>query len=146
MLKLWTRLVVGLIFVFVTISAPMHAAAMGVMHEAKADTASMTKAAMPDMTGMSDACAKAMAAQMAAQMAAENAHHKAKPAKAPNGHAKGCCSEGCNCPLSHCPATAPMLALAGFAILHVEAATSSSSETQTLRSYLADTLKRPPRA
>ncbi|CAM3168397.1 hypothetical protein [Asticcacaulis taihuensis] len=140
MLKLWTRLIVGLIFVFVTISAPMHAAAMGVMHEAA--SASTAPAAMPEMSGMSDACAKAMAAQMSA----ETSDAKAKPSKAPKGHANGCCSEGCNCPLSHCPATAPILALAEYTILHVEPMTGIGTETQTLRSYLVETLKRPPRA
>ncbi len=138
MLKLWTRLMVGLIFVFVTISAPMHAAAMSVGPEDKVSTAGSAQSVMPEMAGMSDACAKAMAA--------EHAHDKAKPAKAPTGHGKGCCAEGCNCPLSHCPATAPVLAPVGFAILHIEAANTGASKTQILRSYLADTLKRPPRA
>jgi len=142
MAKLWARMVMGLIFVFVTISSPLHAQAMP-MAEMTAPTASEPAATEHQMVmaGMSEDCAKAMAADMAA-----DTHAKSKPANAPMGHGNGCCSDGCSCPLSHCPATPPMLAFESLALLHVEQASSRAADTQTLRSYLADTLKRPPRA
>lgn len=142
MAKLWARMVMGLIFVFVTISSPLHAQAMP-MAEMTAPTASEPAATEHQMVmaGMSEDCAKAMAADMAA-----DTHAKSKPANAPMGHGNGCCSYGCNCPLSHCSATPPALAFDTFALPHVEAAVGLTSDTQTLRSFLADTLKRPPKA
>jgi hypothetical protein len=119
----------GLIFVFATISSPVHAqAAPGKTHE--------TPAVM-HMDGMSDACAKAMAADTA----------RAKPHKsAPAEHSGGCCSNGCNCPLSHCPATPSMLAAATPAPFHAGSAMLGDRGSQTLVSFHADTLIRPPKA
>ncbi len=128
MAKHWARILTALIFVFATISAPLHANATS--------TPTPAPAAMhmdgQYIEGMSDACAKAMGMQ---------AH---KPVKA--DHSGGCCANGCNCPLSHCPATPPELWLAGFGIRRVEPAAGLPAKTQTLRSYLVETLKRPPRA
>ena len=135
MAKHWARIVMGLIFVFVTISSPLHAQAMPAMsHDVPAAAPSM---ALMHMDGMSDACAKAMMAQA-------NAVKSNKPVK--TDHSGGCCSNGCNCPLSHCPATPPALAVASLAMPRIEPAMAISVETQTLRSYLVETLKRPPRA
>ncbi len=138
MARLWARMLMGLIFVFVTISSPLHAQAMPTAD--MTTHATVTPAATEQqmvMAGMSEDCAKAMAAA--------ETHAKSKPAKAPMGHGKGCCSDGCNCPLSHCPATPPALALESFAVPHVESASTGAAESQTLRSYLADTLTRPPK-
>ena len=122
----------AMIFVFVTISSPMHARAMPMHHDAAS-----TPAASMNMEGMSEDCAKAMMAEAA----------KAKPQKPQSqGHSGGCCSDGCNCPLSHCPATPPLLASAISVEFHVEPSIRPAYAEQWLKSYLADTLKRPPRA
>ncbi|MGN6209432.1 hypothetical protein [Asticcacaulis sp.] len=129
MAKLWTRIVMALIFVFVTVSSPLHAQAMPA-HPVKA-------AATMAMDGMSEDCAKAMAAQSAKAMTEK---HRS------SGHSGGCCADGCNCPLSHCPATPPMLAAVIAAPLHVDSTIVGDHEGQTLVSFHADTLIRPPKA
>jgi hypothetical protein len=141
MAKLWARMVMGLIFVFVTISSPLHAQAMPMTGMPVHAASTPATAQQMVMAGMSEDCAKAMAAEVAA-----NDHAKFKPAKAPAGHGKDCCSDGCTCPLSHCPATPPALGFESFVLLPVEETSSLVADTQTLRSYLADTLRRPPKA
>ncbi len=133
MTKVWTRLLMGLVFVFVTITSPLHAQAMAV--HARQTVEANAEASMP---GMSEACAKTMAAQ-----AAKDAPAKSRPA----GHmGSGCCSNGCSCPLIHCPATPSLLTYILPAVFQMETSTLSGQSTQALPSYLADTLKRPPRA
>lgn len=128
MAKYWARIVMGLIFVFATISSPLHAQAMPVKSH---------DMAAAHMDHMSEACAKAMAAQAA----------KAKPHKpAPADHSGGCCSNGCNCPLSHCPTTPPLLAAEIAAPLHAGTTIAPDREGRTLVSLHGDTLIRPPRA
>lgn len=132
MTKVWTRLLMGLVFVFVTITSPLHAQAMAVKAHQSAQTA--TEASMP---GMSAECAKAMAAQAS----------KDKPSKNTAGHmGGGCCSNGCSCPLSHCPATPSLLTYLLPAVFHIKTSSLDGQSVQALPSYLADTLKRPPRA
>lgn len=133
MTKVWTRLLMGLVFVFVTITSPLHVQAMAAnAHQ------TVQAAAEASMPGMSAECAKAMAAQ-----AARDAPSKSKPA----GHMSGgCCSNGCSCPLSHCPATPSLLTYLLPAVFHMEATVLNGQSAQALPSYLADTLKRPPRA
>lgn len=133
MTKVWTRLLMGLVFVFVTITSPLHALSMTAnAHQ----TAQITSEA--SMPGMSTECAKAMAAQ-----AAKDAPAKSKQAGHMGG---GCCSNGCNCPLSHCPATPSLLTYLLPAVFHIETSSLDGQSAQALPSYLADTLKRPPRA
>jgi hypothetical protein len=128
MAKLWARIVMGLIFVFATISSPLHAQA--------ASPAEAHTPVAASMDGMSAACAKAMAAE-----AGKTKMHKPAP-----GHAGGCCASGCNCPLSHCPATPPALAAALPAPAYDGAAVLAERTSATLVSVHADTLIRPPRA
>lgn len=133
MARLWTRIVMAMIFVFVTISSPLHAQATP-MHE---HAAKQPAAQSMLMAGMSDACVKAMMAGAA----------KAKPHKSGmDGHSGGCCADGCNCPLSHCPATPPILAGGMPVEFHGEHAVVPADAQPSIKSYLADTLKRPPRA
>jgi hypothetical protein len=129
MANVWARILMGLIFVFATLSSPVHAQSAPMKaHE--------TPAVM-HVEGMSDACAKAMAADAA----------KAKPHKsAPADHSSGCCSNGCNCPLSHCPATPSLLAAVITAPFHAGSAILVDRESQTLVSFHTDALIRPPRA
>jgi len=88
------------------------------------------------MDGMSADCAKAMAAE------AETAKtHKPAPDRA-----GGCCTSGCNCPLSHCPATPPALAVALPAPAYDGATVLADRAGPTLVSIHEDTLIRPPRA
>jgi len=123
MAKHWARIVMGLIFVFATISAPLHVRAAPV-------------ASMP-MDGMSTACAKAMAAGTT----------KAKPSKQGAADpAGGCCADGCNCPLSHCPAT-PALPASGFSTpVHDGAAVRAEAAPRAIASFHTETLIRPPKA
>lgn len=127
MAKHWARIVMGLIFVFATISSPLHAKAMpAALHGVSAPAAPM--ASMP-MAGMGDACAKT------------KSH---KPATAdPSG---GCCSSGCNCPLSHCPATPPILAAMVSAPFFDGTPIGADPVSQTPVSFHTETLIRPPRA
>jgi hypothetical protein len=132
MTKVWARLLMGLVFVFVTITSPLHAQAMSMKADARLQVA--VEASMP---GMSAECAKAMAAQSA----------KDTPAKKQSGHmGGGCCSNGCSCPLSHCPATPSLLTNVVPYVFHAEKSALGTLPAQALPSYLADTLKRPPRA
>ena len=120
----WARIVMGLIFVLVTVSSPVHAHAM----PAKAH---MT---VPAMDGMDEACARAM-------------HHldaRAKP-HAPADHA-GCSVDGCNCPLSHCPATPSLLAAEITLPPHAGSTVLADGDSQGSASVHTDTLIRPPRA
>jgi hypothetical protein len=131
----------ALIFVFATISSPLHAQAMtGMSHAAPAQAAA--KASMQvdgQMDGMSEECAKAMAAQAAKADTAKTQKHGSMD------HSGGCCSDGCNCPLSHCPATPPMLAAFVSIGLGNRDQIAAGFTQQSVKSYLADTLKRPPR-
>jgi len=129
MARLWTRIVMGLIFVFATISAPVHAQTMP-GREPAAAVMSMA------IDGMSAECAKAMAADAA----------KAKPHKTTPNHAAGCCTDGCSCPLSHCPATPPMLASGVPAPFYDGGAVLIARVSAVLASVHTDTLIRPPRA
>jgi hypothetical protein len=133
MTKVWTRLLMGLVFVFVTITSPLHAQAMAANTQQHAQPA-----AEVSMPGMSAECAKAMAAQTA-----KDSPSKSKPAGHMGG---GCCSNGCSCPLSHCPATPSLLTDLIPAIFHMEELVVDRQSAYALPSYLADTLKRPPRA
>jgi hypothetical protein len=137
MAKVLTRLLMGLIFVFVTISSPMHAHAMPT-EPAIAD-ATDAAAATPDMemSAMDEDCAKAMAAAAAAE-----------DVKTHDTGSKGsdCCDVGCKCPLSHCPATPVALFSDGFELVYHGRVATSEPAQDILPSYLADTLKRPPRA
>jgi hypothetical protein len=131
MTKVWTRLLMGLVFVFATITSPLHAQAME-RHSQR--TQATAEASMP---GMSAECAKAMAAQAA----------KDSPSKKAPGHmGGGCCSNGCSCPLSHCPATPSLLVYNLPAVFNMETSSMAGQRAQALPSYLADTLKRPPKA
>ncbi|MDI7774772.1 hypothetical protein [Asticcacaulis sp. EMRT-3] len=122
----------GLVFVFVTITSPLHATAMSL---GQAHVPGAAQAA--SMPGMSAECAKAMAAQAA----------KDSPSKKAAGHmGGGCCSNGCSCPLSHCPATPSLLTYLLPAVFQMETSSLDGQSAQALPSYLADTLKRPPRA
>lgn len=133
MTKVWTRLLMGLVFVFVTITSPLHAHAMATnAHQ------TVQAAAEASMPGMSAECAKAMAGQ-----AAKGSPTKSKSA----GHMGGaCCSNGCSCPLSHCPATPSLLTYLIQGVFHTEESVLDRQSAHALPSYLADTLKRPPRA
>ncbi len=89
------------------------------------------------MSGMSAECAKAMSAQAA----------KDSPSKKQTGHTGGgCCANGCSCPLSHCPATPSLVTYVLPYVFHAEKSVLDGQSAQALPSYLADTLKRPPRA
>eukprot|EP01042_Synura_sphagnicola_P033725 gene33725-43288_t len=93
MVKLWTRLLMGLVFVFVTISSPLHART--IHPEMTAHTFAISSTMDAD-------CARAMAAQHTAPQFKSLAKSLAKSPAQTDG---GCCTDGCNCPLSHCPAT-----------------------------------------
>jgi hypothetical protein len=127
MAKVLTRLLMGLIFVFVTISSPLHAHAM------TQPPATEVAAHHMDMSAMDEACAKAMAAA-----AAEDAM----------AHDEGgdCCDVGCKCPLSHCPATPVALFSEAFTLVFHGRAVTPEPTQDILPASLADTLKRPPRA
>lgn len=132
MAKVLTRLLMGLIFVFVTISSPLHANAMSTEPPVSEGAAHVM-----DMSGMDEDCAKAMAAADAA-----------KDMKAHDTSQKGgdCCDVGCKCPLSHCPATPVALFSDAFELIFHGQAVTSEPAQDILPAYLADTLKRPPRA
>jgi hypothetical protein len=131
MAKVLTRLLMGMIFVFVTISSPLHAHAMTQGPASEAATRDM------DMSAMDEDCAKAMAA--AAQAAEEAKTHD-------GGHKGDCCDVGCKCPLSHCPATLPGLVADFSDLVSHGKAIIAAPEESILPDYLDDTLKRPPRA
>lgn len=131
MAKVLTRLLMGMIFVFVTISSPLHAHAMTQGPASEAATHDM------DLSAMDEDCAKAMAAS--AQAAEEAKTHD-------GGHKGDCCDVGCKCPLSHCPATLlGLVADVSELIFHGKVITPQPEE-DILPAYLSDTLKRPPRA
>jgi hypothetical protein len=126
MAKHWARILMGLIFVFATISAPVRI---------QAAPAAAHSIAMP-MDGMSEACAKAMTIQAA----------KAKPHEpGAADRSGGCCANGCNCPLSHCPATPPPPAAGALAPLYDGVAVPAAPAGRTLVSFHTETLIRPPR-
>lgn len=134
MAKVWTRLLMGLVFVFVTMTSPLHAQASAGHDRSPQATAETT--AMP---GMDAACTKAMTVQAAKD--------KVSQTKKAVGHmGDNCCSDGCNCPLSHCPATPALLTFGLPTVFHREASSIFGGSDPALPSYLADTLKRPPRA
>jgi len=135
MANYWARIAMGLIFVFATISSPVRAEAVPLKsHDAPVATHAV---AFVHMDGMGDACAKAMTAQPG-----RGKSHKPVPAD----HSGGCCSNGCNCPLSHCPATPSLLAAEIAAPLGAGTAVLGEREGERLVSFHADTLIRPPRA
>lgn len=134
MTKVWTRLLMGLVFVFVTMTSPLHAQA-SVAGQDRHPQAAAEAMAMP---GMDTACAKAMMAQTAKDKVSKN-----KSAGQVTG---GCCSNGCACPLSHCPATPSLLTYILPVVFHREVSSMFGRSEPALPSYLADTLKRPPRA
>jgi hypothetical protein len=129
MAQFLTRLMVGAIFVFVTISSPLHA---HVMPSQGAFTAAETTAAM-DKSGMDEACAKAMA---------EADHSGDKHHKKDGGT---CCDTGCNCPVSHCTSMAACISSGSLSLIQRDVRLILVGMTQNLPSYLSYTLKRPPR-
>ena len=135
MAKHWARILMGLIFVFTTISSPLHAKAMSATSHpvpgADRPPVSMS------MAGMGDACAKAMMVEAA----------KAKPRKpATTDPSCGCCANGCNCPLSHCPATPPLSAAMVPAPVFDGITVEADPVSRTPVSFHTETLIRPPRA
>lgn len=130
MAKVLTRLLMGMIFVFVTISSPLHAHAMVPAPSSEATTHEM------DMSAMDEDCAKAMAKAAAATEDVQTRN---------GGHKGDCCDVGCKCPLSHCPATATALQTDVFELVIHGKAVAPAPEETILPAYLADTLKRPPR-
>lgn len=130
MTKVWTQLLMGLVFVFVTMTSPLHAQTSVMEHDHHLRATAMS--------GMDAACAKAMKAQIA----------KDKASKTQQGRhmADGCCSNGCACPLSHCPATPALLTYSFPAVFHRVVSSIFDRSEPAPPSYLADTLKRPPRA
>ena len=134
MAKVWTRIVLALIFVFATISSPFHARAHVQAH---IQTVSVDQpvAAHGAMPGMSDDCAKAMSA----------AAQKAKPAQKAPDHSGGCCANGCNCPLSHCPATLAVIGSDIVALPPVSTSARTEMSDLALASNPSGKLKRPPR-
>ncbi len=130
MARFWARILMGLIFVFATISSPLHAQVMPSLEHAAPGAISTST------DGMSAECAKAMAADAA----------RAKPHKSMPDHAGGCCTDGCSCPLSHCPATPPMPAEAVPAPVHDGALVLAPPVSAVLASVHTDAPIRPPRA
>lgn len=132
MTKAWTRWLMGLVFVFATITAPLHAQAMTAHSGHNGSAMAQVSAA-----AMSADCAKAMKAQTARDISAK---------KASNPMDGGCCSYGCNCPLSHCPATPSALAAVLPVLFPMQTSAVEWLMARALPSRLADTQKRPPRA
>jgi hypothetical protein len=133
MTRFLTRLIVAAIFVFMTISSPLHA---HVMPSQGAVAAAETMAAI-DTSGMDEACAKAMAEAAAADHSSDKHNEKSRGA---------CCDVGCNCPVSHCASIAACISSGSLSLIQHGESMIPEGSSQDLPSYLSYTLKRPPRA
>ncbi|ESQ75798.1 hypothetical protein [Asticcacaulis sp. AC402] len=133
MTQFFTRLIVAAIFVFMTVSSPLHA---HVLPSQGRVAAAETIAAL-ETGGMDEACAKAMAEAAAADHSGDK-HHE--------GKSSACCDNGCNCPVSHCANMAASISCGSFSLIEHGERLVPEGSSQDLPSYLSDTLKRPPRA
>ncbi|WP_157138882.1 hypothetical protein [Asticcacaulis biprosthecium] len=133
MTQFLTRLIVGAIFVFMTVSSPLHAHVM----PSQGTVAAVETMAAMDANGMDEACAKAMAEAVAADHSGDK-HHEEK--------SSACCDTGCSCPLSHCANMAACVSCGSFSLIEHGERLVPEGSSQDLPSYLSDTLKRPPRA
>lgn len=127
-----TRLLMGLVFVFTTMSTPLYASVMPGHMNHGLTPASVTV----DTDGMDEECAKAMAS--AAQ---EDADSKQR-----NNTGGECCEVGCKCPQSHQSNSALGVISNGFELFVSGDKIVPEGKDDVLPSYLSGILKRPPRA